>query len=90
MKIRPIKTEADYKVALSRIDALLNIPEGSPQEEQLELLSILVEAYERDHYPIDPPDPVEAIRFYMEQRGLTAKDLESYIGARSGCNCVFR
>jgi HTH-type transcriptional regulator/antitoxin HigA len=82
MDIRPIRTEADYEAVLEEIDTLLDAREGSPQEERLELLSILVEAWEDEHYPIGPPDPIEAIKFMMEQNGLTRKDLESYIGPR--------
>lgn len=82
MEIKPIKTEEEYQAALVEIDLLLEVEEGSPEEERLELLSILVEAYEDRHYPIDPPDPIEAIEFHMEQNGLTRKDLETYIGPR--------
>jgi HTH-type transcriptional regulator/antitoxin HigA len=82
MEIKPIKTEEEYQAALAEIDTLLDVEEGSPEEERLELISILVEAYEDLHYPIDPPDPVEAIKFHMEQNGLTRKDLEPYIGPR--------
>ena len=82
MDIRPIKTEDDYKAALAEIDTLLDVPEGSPAEDRLELLSILVEAWEAEHYPIDLPDPVEAIKFRMEQQGLTRKDIEAYLGSR--------
>jgi HTH-type transcriptional regulator/antitoxin HigA len=83
MNVKPIKTKADYKKAMARINTLIDAPAGSPGAEQLELLSILVEAYESEHYPITPPDPVEAIRFAMEQRGLTNKDLEPMIGTRA-------
>lgn len=83
MDIRPIKTEADYESALEEIDTLLDAKEGSSQEERLELLSILVEVWEDEHYPIGPPDPIEAIKFMMKQNGLTRKDLEPYIGPRS-------
>lgn len=83
MKIKPIRTEAQYEAVLSEIDKLLDAPEHSPAEEKLELLSILVEAYEREHYPIDPPDPVEAIKFAMEQQGMKPRDLEPLIGTRS-------
>ena len=82
MEIKPIKTEADYEAALAEIDTLIDVPEGCPEEDRLELLSILVEAWEAEHYPIDPPDPVEAIKFRMEQQGLTRKDLEAYLGSR--------
>jgi len=82
MNIKPIKTENEYQAVMTEIDALLDVPEDSPEEERLELLSILVEAYEDQHYPIAPPDPIEAIKFHMEQNGLTRKDLELYIGPR--------
>ena len=82
MEIRPIKTEADYQAVLAEIDTLLDVPEGSSEEDRLEVLSLLVEAWEDQHYPIDSPDPIEAIKFQMEQQGLTRKDLEPYIGQR--------
>ncbi len=82
MDIGPIKTEADYDVALAVISGLLDAPQGSPDGDRLEVLSILVEAYEDMHHPIDPPDPIEAIKFRMEQMGLTRKDLEPMIGGR--------
>jgi len=81
--IRPIRSEADYDVALAEIEDLLDAPEGSPAAERLELLSILVEAYEEVHHPIDPPDPVDAIRFRMEEAGLTRRDIEPLIGSRA-------
>ncbi len=82
MDIGPIKTEADYDGALAEISGLLDAPQGSPDGDRLEVLSILVEAYEDLHHPIDPPDPIEAIKFRMEQMGLTRKDLEPMIGGR--------
>lgn len=83
MDIRPIRTEADYEAVLEEIDTLLEAEEGSPEEERLELLSILVEVWEDEHYHIGSPDPIEAIKFMMAQNGLTRKDLEPYIGPRS-------
>ena len=83
MELRPIRTEVDYEAVLAEIDTLLDAQEGSPEEERLELLSILAEAWESEHHPIGPPDPVEAIKFVMEQNGLARKDLEPYIGPRS-------
>ena len=80
---KPIRTEAEYRKALREIDGLLNAPGGSPRADKLELLSILVEAYEQAHYPIGPADPVEAIKFRMEQQGLSRKDLERYLGSRA-------
>ena len=83
MDIRPIRTEADYEAVLKEIDTLLDAKDGSPEEERLELLSILVEVWEDEHYAIGPPDPIEAIKFMMAQNGLTRKDIEPYIGPRS-------
>jgi HTH-type transcriptional regulator / antitoxin HigA len=81
MKIRILKNEADYEAALAEIEKLMVSPE--PDADRLELLALLVRYYEDKHYPIDLPDPVEAITFRMEQMGLTRKDLERYIGSRS-------
>lgn len=83
MILKPIKTKADHKAALEEISKLLDADPGSASAERLEILSILVEDYEESHYPVDPPDPVEAIRFRMEQQGLSRRDLEPYIGSRA-------
>ena|SRR5579884_4213761 len=83
MEIRPIRTEADYRAALVEIDGLLNAPVGSPDEDRLDIISTLVDAYEERHDPIPPPDPIEILRFYMESRGLTRTDLEPAIGSRA-------
>ena len=80
MNIRPIKTEADYDVTLERIDALMDAEIDSPEGDELDVLVTLVEAYEAKHYPIDPPDPIEAILFRMEQSGMERRDLEPFIG----------
>src|SRR5260370_32393199 len=77
------KKETEYEVALSEIDGRMDAPENSPEADRLELLSILVEAYENEHYPIDPPDPIEAIKFRMDQAGMTRKDLEPFVGGRT-------
>ena len=82
MEIRPIRSDADYTSALKEIGELLDAEEGSREEERLEVLSILVEAWEDGHHPIEPPDPIEAIKFRTEQQGLTRKDLEPYLGRR--------
>jgi HTH-type transcriptional regulator/antitoxin HigA len=79
----PIKTEAEHEAALAEIDRLMDAPDDSPEADHLELLTILVEAYENVHYPIDLPDPIEAIKFRMDQAGLTRKELEPYIGGRA-------
>lgn len=70
MELKPIRTQADYKAALRTISSLLDAPEGSREAGMLEVLSILVEAYEEEHHPVDPPDPIEAIKFRMEPMGL--------------------
>jgi HTH-type transcriptional regulator / antitoxin HigA len=80
MDIKPVRTKSDYRAALEEIDGLMAARPGSPEGERLDLLVTLVEAYERKHFPLDLPDPVEAIRFAMDQRGLSAKDLEPMIG----------
>jgi HTH-type transcriptional regulator/antitoxin HigA len=82
MDIRPIKTEADYERTLADIERLWGAAENTPEGDTLDILLTLVEAYEKDHYPMDPPEPVEAIKFRMDQMGLSRKDLEPYIGAR--------
>jgi HTH-type transcriptional regulator / antitoxin HigA len=82
MDIHPIKTEADYERALGEIERLWGAAANTPKGDKLDILLTLVEAYEQTHYPIDPPDPVEAIKFRMEQMGLTRKDLEPYLGKR--------
>jgi HTH-type transcriptional regulator/antitoxin HigA len=83
MHVKPIRTEAAYRAAMRQIDALLDAPQGSAAADRLEVLSLLVEAYEEKHCPIDPPDPIEAIKFRMEQQGLARRDLEPYIGSRA-------
>ena len=85
MDIKPIRTEADYKAALKDISALMeHDPElGTAEGDRLDILSTLVEAYENRHFPMDLPDPVEAILFRMEQQGLKPKDLEPMIGQRN-------
>ena len=82
MEIRPIKTEADYEAALEEIERLFDAAPDTPEGDRLEVLTTLVEAYEEKHYAIPLPDPVEAIQYHMESRGLTRRDLESYIGSR--------
>ena len=80
MNIKPVRTKADHRAALKEIGSLMNARANTPEGERLDVLVTLVEAYERKHVPMDMPDPVEAIKFVMEQRGLTVKDLESMIG----------
>jgi HTH-type transcriptional regulator/antitoxin HigA len=82
MEITPIRTEKDYRAALRVVSALLDQDPSpdTPEGERLDVLSTLIEAYERKHHPIDLPDPVEAIKFRMDQAGLSVKDLEPMIG----------
>jgi len=82
MEIKSIKTEADYQTAMKEIERLFDAASDTPEGDRLEVLTTLVEAYEEKHYAIPLPDPVEAIQYYMESRGLTRRDLESYIGSR--------
>lgn len=80
MDIKPIKTKRDYQAALRAIEGLMGAKKDSPEGDQLDVLVTLVEAYEARHFPLDLPDPVAAIRFVMENRGLSVKDLVPYIG----------
>lgn len=80
MDIKPIKTDSDYRAALTEIELLMTAELGTPEGERLDILVTLVEAYERRHFSLDLPDPVEAIRFEMERKGLTPKDLVPMIG----------
>jgi HTH-type transcriptional regulator/antitoxin HigA len=82
MKIQPIRTEADYDKALANIEHLWGAKQGTLNGDRLDVLLVLVEDYESKHHAIDPPDPVEAIKFRMEQMNLTRKDLEPLIGSR--------
>ena len=82
-EIRPIRTESDYTAALAEMEKLWGARLGTKAGDRLDILATLVEAYEARHYPIDPPDPIEAIKFRMEQQGLSRKDLEGVIGSRT-------
>lgn len=81
--IKPIKTEADYDAALEQISSLMDAEAGTDEADELEVLATLVECYEAEHYPINLPDPIAAIRFRMEQSELSQRDLIPYIGSRS-------
>ena len=80
--VRPVRTEADYEATLRQIDGLMDAVPGTPEGDRLDVLVALVQAYEARHHRITPPDPVDAIRFRMEQEGLRPRDLEPYIGSR--------
>jgi HTH-type transcriptional regulator / antitoxin HigA len=90
MKLKPIRNEKDHAAALSEIERLWGAHEGTPQGDRLEILVTLVEAYERAHFPIDMPDPVEAIRFRLEQQGEDVKSLVGVIGSRTRVYEVLR
>ena len=79
--IKPIRNEADYELALQDIDRWLDATAGSPERDRLEVLTVLVDDYEAKHYPIIPPDPIAAIEFVLEQRGMSRKDLEGVVGS---------
>ncbi|OUC13423.1 MAG: transcriptional regulator [Alkalinema sp. CACIAM 70d] len=83
MELRPIRTEADYQAALQEIEQLFDATPNTPEFDRLDILSTLVEAYEKTTTPIDFPDPIEAIQYYMEIRGWSRRDLESCMGSRS-------
>ena len=83
MTIKPIKTERDYQKALKEIGRLWGAKPNTPKGDRLEVLVTLVEAYERKHYKVEPPDPIEAIKFRMEQLGLKSSDLAKILGGRS-------
>src|SRR5258707_11840651 len=82
-ELKPIRTKADYKAALAEVERLWGAKSGTPKGDRLDVLATLIDAYEAEHYPMDPPDPIEAIKFRMEQLGLTRKDLEPLIGTRT-------
>ena len=82
MEIRPIRSEADYRAALNETERLWEAEPGTPEGDRVEVLSTLIEAYEVRQYPIPAPDPIAAILFMMEQKGLTRRDLEPAIGSR--------
>lgn len=83
MEIKPIKNDVDYQATLREIEGLFDALPDTPEGDRLEVLTTLVEAYEERHYQIPMPDPIEAILYYMESRGLTRRDLEPYIGTRA-------
>jgi HTH-type transcriptional regulator / antitoxin HigA len=83
MDIKPIRAEADYERALRRVEELWNSPEGSAESDELDILATLIEAYEQEHHPIELPDPIEAIKFRLEQKGRDSRALIGVIGQRT-------
>ncbi len=83
MKIKPIRTESDYKRVMNRIDQIIDCGPDSDEFDELEVISILAEAYEEENHKIDAPDPIEALKNIMEWKALSRKDLEPYLGSRA-------
>jgi HTH-type transcriptional regulator/antitoxin HigA len=83
MQIRPVKTPVDHRAALEQIERLMDARPGTPAGDRLDILTTLVEQYESRNEPIEPPDPIDALRYHMESRGLTRRDLEPMIGSRA-------
>jgi HTH-type transcriptional regulator/antitoxin HigA len=83
MELRPIRSKREHLAALEEAEALWNAPEGSPEADRLEVLTLLIEAYEREHFSIEDPDPIDFLHHVMEARELTRKDLEPYVGSRA-------
>ncbi|RKS93983.1 HTH-type transcriptional regulator/antitoxin HigA [Flavobacterium limicola] len=83
MEIKPIKTENDYNQALERLEVIFDAKKGSSEGDELEVLGILIDQYENEHFPIGMPDPIEAIKFRMEQMGYNQNDLANIIGLKS-------
>jgi HTH-type transcriptional regulator / antitoxin HigA len=82
-EVKPIRTKRDYEAALKEVERLWGAKTGTRDGDRLDVLATLIHAYETEHYPMDPPDPIEAIKFRMEQQGLTRRDLEEIIGTRT-------
>jgi HTH-type transcriptional regulator/antitoxin HigA len=81
--VKPIRSEADYEAALAEVERLWGAKDGTAKGDRLDVLATLIDVYESEHYPMDPPDPIEAIKFRMEQQNLTRKDLEGIVGSRT-------
>ena len=88
MELRPIKTELDYQNALKEIEQLFDVEPNSAECDRLDILATLVEAYEQKHYPIEAPDPISAILYYLKARGLSEQDLVDYIGTREKVTAI--
>ena len=89
MKIKVIKTEEDYNKALKRLEVIFDAPINTPEGDEADILGILIEKYEDEHYPIEAPDPIEAIKFRMEQMDMDKKDLAKIIGYKSRVSEIF-
>jgi HTH-type transcriptional regulator/antitoxin HigA len=89
MNIKVIKTEEDYNQALKRLEVIFDAPIDSPEGDEAELLGIMIEKYEDEHYPIEAPDPIEAIKFRMEQMDMNNQDLAEVIGYKSRVSEIF-
>lgn len=83
MNLKPIKSEQDYEAALERLELIFDALPGTEESDELEILGMLIEKYEKEHFPIELPDPIEAIKFRMEQMGYTQNDLAEIIGLKS-------
>lgn len=81
--VKPIRSEADHEAALAEVERLWGAKAGTPRGDRLDVLATLIDAWESEHHPMDPPDPIEAIKFRMEQQNLTRKDLEGILGTRT-------
>jgi HTH-type transcriptional regulator/antitoxin HigA len=81
--VKPIRSESDYQAALAEIERLWGAKAGTSEGDRLDVVATLIDAYEGEHEPMDPPDPIEAIKFRMEQEGLTRRDLEALLGSRA-------
>jgi HTH-type transcriptional regulator/antitoxin HigA len=82
-EVKPIRSKRDYEAALKEVERLWGAKVGTSEGDRLDVLATLIDAYETEHDPMDPPDPIEAIKFRMEQQGLTRRDLEQIIGTRT-------
>src|SRR6266566_8943467 len=82
-ELKPVRSKSDHKKALAELERLWGAKSGTPAGDRLDVLATLIDVYETEHYPMDPPDPIEAIKFRMEQQGLTRRDLEEIIGTRT-------
>ena len=89
-EIKPIRSEADYEAALAEVERLWGAPSGTPAGDRLDVLATLIDAYEAEKHPFDPPDPIEAIKFRMEQQGLRQADIAAIVGGKNRASRSFR